>query len=108
MAGRPDLAVRGIVETPIEPSAPGADDELADAIGIVRPSPGILRPETLIVMTVAVQHHVRASVVQGLPKGSHGDDRLGEPGTEARVVPIGEHVRVRVCRQVRGQPGGLW
>ena len=50
--------------------AAGADDELAHAAGGVGAAVGRLRREPLVDVVVAVQHDVRAGVVEGGPEGS--------------------------------------
>ena len=46
--------------------AAGADDELTDASGAVQLSVRILRGETLVVMIVPAEDHIRVCVVQRL------------------------------------------
>ena len=84
-----------------------AHDELADAVRGVERALRRLRGEALVLVDVAVEHHVGARVVEVLPERLHRGPADARGG-EARVVPVGQRARVGVRGQVGPQPGLLW
>src|SRR5215213_7981900 len=57
--------------------------------------PGILRGKTLVVVVVAVEHHVDAGGVENLPKTLHTFDAgTIRPRSEQRVVEVGKGTRL--------------
>ena len=82
--------VRDLIEAP----APGAHHELPDATIGIRPPVWVLRGKTLValvVVVVAVEHHVDAGGVEDLPKTLHPFDAgTIRPRSEQRVVEVGK------------------
>src|SRR5215203_1982854 len=59
--------------------------------------PGILRGKTLVVVVVAVEHHVDAGGVENLPKTLHPFNAgTIRPRSEQRVVEVGKGTRLLV------------
>src|SRR6478752_146708 len=102
-----DLAVRLRPLELVEAAAARADDELADAFrsGL---AVGILRREPLVVVVVPVDDDVDAAVVERVPDVQHVR-RLAQvlpvrARAEHRDVPVGQHARRVMRRQVVLQP----
>src|SRR3954453_3957659 len=77
-----------------------ADNELANAARGVGYAGGILRRETLIIMGVAVDHQLGASIIQRLPDRLHRNGVTMFAGTKARVVPVSQRAVGRVRAQI--------
>src|SRR5436190_2037337 len=108
----PDLAIAylgdfGDVERVVTASS-RAHHELADAAGGIGRAVRRLRGEALVVVLVAGQNHVRASVVQHLPERLHpGVVPVLDPRAEPRVVPHGEGTRSWMRGEVVAEPRQL-
>lgn len=82
----------------------GADDKLAESAGGVGAAGGIHGSEAFVVVVVAGQDHVGASLPQNLPETL---DRLKvamHARAVARMVPDGECARRRILAQLGAQP----
>lgn len=86
---------------PREVLAPGADDELADAVRI-RGSVRQLRYETLVDVLVPVQDQLGAVLLERIPERRHGDViAVARTRRESWVVPERNDARSRRCREIR-------
>ncbi len=78
-----------------------ANNKLADPPPGVGGTARVLWSESLIFVFMAVEHDVGTVIVEGLPERLHrGLTPVHCPGTEARLVPIGQRTGGRVRRQV--------
>jgi hypothetical protein len=87
-----------------------AHHELADTAFGVRPPARVLRCETLVVVLVAGEDYVSPCLVEGLPERPYlGGAAVYLPGTEARVVHVGQGAGfVLVGCEVGLEPSDLW
>src|SRR5205814_10434184 len=86
----------------VAPSAPRADDELANAL-LVRRAVWPLRREPLVEMVVAHEYDVGAGVVERIPERAHVGERL-VTRAEQRVMPVGEGAIGRMRGEVGSEP----
>src|SRR5215472_16396324 len=84
-AGRGRLAESSLV------LASGPHNEFSDSASRIADARGSLRGKSLVVVIVAVQHHVRAGGVEIIPERLHlARVPVFVPGTEQGNMPIGE------------------
>ena len=79
----------------------GSHDELTHAARRIGPAGRILWCESLVVVIVTVEDHVRAGRVQVSPERVVRRLVAVLPGREARMMPV----RERACRRVGGEVG---
>ena len=89
-AGLTDFAVRSWIAECASVAAARTRDELADSSLWVATAIWILSRKALVVMIVAVDHHVSISLVQSLPYRFHFRGIAVCPGAEQWMVPVGE------------------
>jgi hypothetical protein len=99
-AGVPHLTIGYRIAEGSGVSTASAGDELANSTLRIRAAVGILRCEPLIIMIVAVDHHVGIGPIQGLPERFHLGITAVLSGTEQRMMPIREGTCSRMCGEV--------
>ncbi len=92
---------------PTELLAPGADDDLGEAVDRVRRAGRVLGGEPLVVVVVAVEHQLRTGVVEVLPELRGLGVVAVRPRAEPGVVPHRQRAPGPAGLEVPGQPADL-
>ena len=86
----------------------GADNKFTNATSRIRGAFRGLGGKALVVVVVAVDHHVGVGLVERIPQGLHGQiGAVGAAGTKQRLVPIGQRAGHGMGGQVRAKPSLL-